>query len=89
MCFFFFVKKSIRLATHHLHVEAKTISPISEVVLKRFSDLPRALRVLGHVFRFFRCIHPKYKSARPDLSIVLSRDELNFVKGRLIVLYNK
>ncbi|XP_075167699.1 uncharacterized protein LOC142239821 [Haematobia irritans] len=73
------------LETKPIRVNLNQLSP-PEDILARFSDVSRALRVLAYVFRFFNRIHPKFKSTQTHSSFNLEQGEINFVKGRLVVL---
>ncbi|XP_075150742.1 uncharacterized protein LOC142224843 [Haematobia irritans] len=73
------------LETKPIQVNLNQLSP-PEDILASFSDLSRALRVLSYVFRFFHRIHPKFKSTQTHSSFNLEQGEINFVKGRLVVL---
>ncbi|XP_075156719.1 uncharacterized protein LOC142229996 [Haematobia irritans] len=72
------------LETKPIRVNLNQLSP-PEDILARFSDVSRALRVLAYVFKFFHRIHPKFGSTQTHSSFNLEQDEINFVKGRLVV----
>lgn len=61
----------------------------SEEILTRFSSLPRALRIVAYMFRFFHRIHPKKKMDFVFTSMELNKDELEFVKVRLLTVCQK
>lgn len=58
-------------------------------ILQRFSYLPRALRCIAYVYRFFLRTHPFHKKNTYFPSIDLSSKEIQESQTRLIVMYQK
>lgn len=57
--------------------------------MDRFSSLPRALRVISYVLRFFYSTHPRHRSTYHSTSTTVSTTEILFVQTRLIVTSQK
>ncbi|XP_059223375.1 uncharacterized protein LOC131997094 [Stomoxys calcitrans] len=60
-----------------------------EDILERFSSLPRAIRVIAYVFRFFYSTHPKFRNAYRRESHNVTTTEVVMIQDRLISITQK
>ncbi|XP_075163135.1 uncharacterized protein LOC142235763 [Haematobia irritans] len=58
-------------------------------ILERFSSLPRAIRVVAYIYRFFFATHPKFRNNNHRDSTKISTAEVLMVQNRLIVMTQK
>ncbi|XP_075150676.1 uncharacterized protein LOC142224775 [Haematobia irritans] len=58
-------------------------------ILDRFSSLPRDLRVIAYVYRFFYNTHPKYRSSFSRKSTSISSSEILMIQRNLFVVTQK
>ncbi|XP_065365492.1 uncharacterized protein LOC135958516 [Calliphora vicina] len=77
------------IVTEHLHLEVQTFSVQTELkfdILERFSDLPRAMRIISY---WFRCL--QYLKTRKCLynTLDLTQSEMRFTRDRLVLVCQK
>ncbi|XP_017490770.1 PREDICTED: uncharacterized protein LOC108378971 isoform X1 [Rhagoletis zephyria] len=72
-----------------VHVHATTSTDKINDILDRFSSLPRALRVISYILRFFQRTHPKTKASFQSESCSISSNEIKSTTTRLIKLAQK
>ncbi|XP_059222740.1 uncharacterized protein LOC131996801 [Stomoxys calcitrans] len=60
-----------------------------EDILGRFSSLPKALRVVAYVYRFFYSTHPNFRSDFHRSSKDVSSTEIALIQSRLIIMSQK
>ncbi|XP_065362051.1 uncharacterized protein LOC135955621 [Calliphora vicina] len=77
------------IVTEHLHLEVQSFSVQTELkfdILERFSDLPRAMRIISY---WFRCL--QYLKTRKCLynTLDLTQSEMRFTRDRLILVCQK
>ena len=87
--------KSLSLSNVDTDIEKKSIKCNTVLIanhddlLSRFSSLPRALRCISYVYRFFFRTHPKHKQQTVYNSREISSKELNYVRSQLFIITQK
>ncbi|XP_036346632.1 uncharacterized protein LOC118755947, partial [Rhagoletis pomonella] len=78
-----------QLEQKRVQVHATTAVDISNDILERFSDLPRALRVLSYVLRFSQRTRRNTRASFQAESCSISADEIKATTQRLIIICQK
>ena len=78
-------KPNNQVETHLVQVSAAQ-TDTAEEFLSKYSDLPRALRVMSYIFRFYYSLYSKKRWAQFPLSHALNQSEFRLAMDRLIIL---